>query len=80
MWAHLAGSTADWLMLSQGKAMLAVKGTRGGDGAPPSTYSMSAAAFGRVADVQLLRRSSMPPGKAPACSWAHVLSFTGPLH
>ena len=48
MWKHLAGSTADWLLLAQGATVLTVKGTKGGDIAPASTYSMSAAAYGQA--------------------------------
>ena len=42
------GTTAEWLFLASGHTMLTVKGLVGGEKALPSSFAMSAAAFGRT--------------------------------
>jgi len=66
-WQRLAGTTAEWLFLAQGRTMLTVKGTRGGERALPSSFALSAAAFGRSDNVRYLRESKTaaePPTEA----------------
>ena len=47
-WQKLVGTSAEWALLSQGRRMLTVKGLHGGDEAMPSSFALSAAAFGQV--------------------------------
>ena len=61
---------AEWLLMGQGHTMLTVKGIRGGERALPSSFAMSAAAFGRTGLVSFLKSSA--PGK---CGWAEISSF-----
>lgn len=49
------GTAVEWVFLSQGRRMLTAKGIDGGKDAMPSSFAMSAAAFGQV--------------KATACAW-----------
>jgi hypothetical protein len=58
--------------------MLVVKGVHGGERAMPSSFSMSAAAFGKTAMVISLDGSSLPrtgEGAAPNCEWRPLAAF-----
>ncbi len=46
--------------MAQGRRMLTVKGLKGGEKALPSSYSMSAAAFGRASEVHFNAASVFP--------------------
>jgi hypothetical protein len=66
-WRRLAGTAAEWIMLSQGKRMLTAKGVKGGSRLRPSSFALSAAAFGATPEVSQLMNceksdssSSMP--------------------
>lgn len=67
-WQRLVGTTAEWLFLTQGRHMLMVKGLKGGERARPSSFSMSAAAFGLTTDVMIL-------DNCKACRWRELAGF-----
>lgn len=58
-WGQIVGTVADWLFMSQGRTMLTVKGTKGGERALPSSFAMSAAGFGRAIYVKNLKGSAV---------------------
>ncbi len=51
----IAGTSAEWLFMSEGRRMLTVKGVRGGENAPVSSFAISAAGFGRTPEVRPAR-------------------------
>jgi len=53
-WDRLVATTAEWLLLSQGRSMLLVKGLKGGEPAAPSSFSATAGAYGKIAVVKML--------------------------
>jgi len=53
-WDRLVGTTAEWIMMSQGNVMLMAKGLDGGHRALPSSYGMSSAAYGQVEKIVYL--------------------------
>jgi hypothetical protein len=65
----LAGTTAEWLFLSQGRRMLSVKGLEGGERAMASSFALSAAAFGHTQDLMFLY------GSGGSCKWETVANF-----
>jgi hypothetical protein len=75
-WQQLAGTTADWLLMSQGRRLLSVKGTKGGERAMPSSFAISAAAYGRTAAVLFLEGSASLGGAQPQCVWKPVGEFS----
>ena len=80
-WQSLVGTTAEWLFLSEGRRMLTIKGLRGGEKALPSSFAVSAAAFGRAAAVEYLLSSTdrhAPEGQEGAslrCDWREIGMF-----
>lgn len=55
MWDRLVGTTAEWLMLARGEAVLMERGLRGGERAiAPSSFAYTAAIFGRAKAIKLL--------------------------
>ena len=73
-WQRLSGTTAEWLFMSQGRTMLTVKGLKGGERALPSSFAMSAAAFGEVKFVKFLRSSKTD--RHGQCDMAEISSFS----
>ncbi len=49
---RLVGTTVEWLFMSKGRRLLNVRGMNGGERRPPSSFSLSAAAMGRTAEVR----------------------------
>jgi hypothetical protein len=90
-WRGLTGTTAEWLFLGRGHRMYTAKGVRGGERARPSSFSMSAAAFGGTPLVTQLVTAQQPttekgaatvaaatpssPRPMPQCKWRDVASF-----
>jgi hypothetical protein len=60
--------------------MLTVKGTSGGEKALPSSFAMSAAAFGKSKRVLYLQgsepSSSSSSDRAASCTWYHIAYFS----
>jgi len=84
-WQALVGTTAEWLFMSQGRRMLTVKGLGGGEKALPSSFALSAAAFGRTSELLYLQSSGQAKGgqsapfsdsKPPTCNWLGIASFS----
>ena len=79
-WQRILGTTAEWLFMAGGRRMLTVKGLMGGERALPSSFAMSAAAFGRTPEVRFLSKSSEAPALAPkkalTCSWSTLAHFS----
>ena len=73
-WQRLSGTTAEWLFMSQGRTMLTVKGLKGGERALPSSFAMSAAAFGEAKLVKFLRSSKAD--RHGQCDMAEISSFS----
>jgi hypothetical protein len=84
-WRELAGTTAEWLFLTQGRRMLMVRGLTGGELGAPSSFAMSAAIYGDVREALLLQGSFSEPTKAKqpkgsavppnACRWRTHIYF-----
>ena len=75
-WRTLVGTAAEWLFLGAGRYMLTVKGVSGGEKALPSSFAMSAAAFGRAKSVIYLQVS--PPLARRAAT--HERPSSAPCH
>jgi hypothetical protein len=85
-WQGLVGTTAEWTFLSQGRHMLTVKGLKGGERALPSSFAISAAAYGRAASVKFLEGSKVKPldeskvkstdGSLAECTWSTTAYFS----
>ena len=74
IWQRLVGTTAEWLFLSEGSRMLTIKGLKGGEKALPSSFAVSAAAFGRTSEVDYLLSSGK--NGAMQCDWRGIGVFT----
>lgn len=70
-WRTLAGTTAEWLCMSSGREMFTVKGLKGGERALPSSFALSAAAFGKAMNMWFLQGSS-----ASKCTWLPLAFFS----
>jgi len=71
---QLAGTTTEWLFMAQGKMMLMIRGLKGGQGyAHPSSFSLSAAAYGGTSEVLYLMESSLVNS---TCVWRGVSFFS----
>ena len=85
-WRGLAGTTAEWLFLGRGRRLYSAKGVRGGERARPSSFSMSAAAFGGTSFMTQLigaqprpsqRKGEEADAEIPLaiCEWKEAASF-----
>jgi len=69
-WQALVGTTVEWLFLGSARRMLTIKGLKGGERARPSSFALSAAAFGRTEWVTALMAANYPQ-----CKWKPISSF-----
>lgn len=60
--------------MAQGKVVLSVKGMKGGEYALPSSFALSAAAFGRSSHVEVLQECGKDPPET--CNFRGVAYFS----
>jgi hypothetical protein len=75
-WQQLVGTTAEWLFVTQGRRMVTIRGITGGELNDPSSFSTSAAAFGRATSVTYLRGSAGDNANGTLrCKWVTIAYF-----
>jgi hypothetical protein len=68
-WRKLACTTAEWIFMTQGRRVLTVKGVKGGENTLHSSFSMSAAAYGRTEALISLESSAAQGDAGCKCVW-----------